>query len=795
MLTNRHLRTRRIGAPRSFIVLRDIAGFLVATAVCCALPVTPISSAEQPAARGPRASDEPLPGLVTAPRNLPGVGRRWQLARVLPRGLAVGVAWNGDGTRIAYSDDTYVRICDAQSFETQKFLAGHADAVTCVAWNHRTNLIASSSCDGTVRIWSGAGVPQGVVKLDAGEIRSVAWTGDGSRLAAAGSKGVVYVWNADGSARKSIPVSKAPVNAVAWSPDKTKLITGDDDGQVKLWSVEGKLVRACDGHLTHVTAVGWSADGQRFASSSYGAQEPSTERIHADARIFAKDGTTVATISREEPCGSLCWSPNSQKLAVLTTEQNVWIYDVRGNELERIATNVTSSNLPSGIDWSPKEPKVVVGGIGVIAVASLDPRSTVASTSGAASFFTSVPPPLALPSPDQTKCLVRLISDEAARVWSTADGTPGAKFPEFDGEKIRELLWSPDGDQVAFVEAPDRLRVWHVGAPSAPVALQTGSPLGNLVWSPGGESLAAVDQKGTLRVVKVDGTKVFEGKVAQPAANPAPQRRMNNLPSKLLFSADGKSVASVEVDAVEIVPLGGGQVQSLPYEKSMPGGWGNNFWWSADGRRMTSFRKQGRVNSQLVTWDVATGKRTTSTVFSDEVSAFDCSRDGKLIALGFDTGFWQVRNLDDLDAAPIESEPGVHFSTIRGVGFSNDGRRFATGGWDGLIKIWSTDGTLLQTLRGNDWPVHILTWSKDDQRLMSIARDRTTIIWSLKSGRPELRCEMTRDRGTTLLAANGLFYGPSVPHLDHDFVALVEKANGEMEIVSYADFLARTSRR
>ncbi len=55
------------------------------------------------------AGREPFPGLVPAPRSLPGIGR-WQLAFRVPHGRIQAVAWSYDGRRIADSDMSYVRI-------------------------------------------------------------------------------------------------------------------------------------------------------------------------------------------------------------------------------------------------------------------------------------------------------------------------------------------------------------------------------------------------------------------------------------------------------------------------------------------------------------------------------------------------------------------------------------------------------------------------------------------------------------------------------------------------------------
>ena len=272
--------------------------------------------------------------------------------------------------------------------------------------------------------------------------------------------------------------------------------------------------------------------------------------------------------------------------------------------------------------------------------------------------------------------------------------------------------------------------------------------------------MATLDEDGNLQVKEIDGKTLFQQKVEAPVVDAQPQSGVSDSVSRLLFRPDGRAVAVVEPKAIRVVPLDGAPVQLLRYEKVLPGGEGNSVWWSNDGTRITSMRKQDKPNQQVVSWNLATGKQTTITNFSDEIGAIDCSPDGKRVLIGFDIGFWQVRRLDDPSAAPLESEPAAHISTVRAVAFSGDGRRFATGGWDGLIKIWSSEGTLLKTLYGNDWPVHQLIWSNDGRHLVSLTRERTTQLWSLDTGRPVLRFEAAADQAVTVITEDGRIFGP-----------------------------------
>ncbi|BAY30168.1 WD-40 repeat-containing protein [Nostoc carneum NIES-2107] len=70
-----------------------------------------------------------------------------------------------------------------------------------------------------------------------------------------------------------------------------------------------------------------------------------------------------------------------------------------------------------------------------------------------------------------------------------------------------------------------------------------------------------------------------------------------------------------------------------------------------------------------------------------------------------------------------------HEDIVWGVTFSPDGQLLASGSTDQTVKVWRTDGTLLQTLRGHSNAVTSLSFSPDGQTLASASLDKTVKIW------------------------------------------------------------------
>jgi WD40 repeat protein len=67
---------------------------------------------------------------------------------------------------------------------------------------------------------------------------------------------------------------------------------------------------------------------------------------------------------------------------------------------------------------------------------------------------------------------------------------------------------------------------------------------------------------------------------------------------------------------------------------------------------------------------------------------------------------------------------------IWAVDFAPDGKTIASGGQEGIVRIWdAASGKLLAELAGHDGTVHSLAYSRDGSRIASGGRDGTVHLW------------------------------------------------------------------
>ncbi|KAJ8590642.1 WD40 repeat-like protein, partial [Rhizopogon salebrosus TDB-379] len=165
--------------------------------------------------------------------------------------------------------------------------------------------------------------------------------------------------------------------------------------------------------------------------------------------------------------------------------------------------------------------------------------------------------------------------------------------------------------------------------------------------------------------------------------------------------------------------------------------------WKSDGGGVASMAVcpdqtmvvSGSADGRLRLWDVEEGSVVGDPWegHSAPVMCLDWSPNAREIASGSEDGTirrWNP-NTGRQIAPPIKTGHGW----VDAVKYSPRGDKFASCGSDRVIRVWEKDGKLLIEIKGHDYSVRSLCWSKDGAYIFSGSGDMTIRKWQSIDGK------------------------------------------------------------
>ncbi|CAO3632865.1 unnamed protein product [Cunninghamella blakesleeana] len=292
--------------------------------------------------------------------------------------------------------DNTVRLWDPKTGKSTggNGLRGHLKWITSLSWepyhlNSKANRLASSSKDGTVRIWDTT-LRKIVFTISqhTAAVTCVKWGGEGLIYTASQDK-TIKVWNSEGMLVKTLQGHGHWVNTLALSTDfvlrtgpfdhtgkkyateeeakaaalarykqfkgkaHERLVSGSDDFTMFFWEPETsrKPITRMTGHQKLVNHVSFSPDGRYIASASF------------DNSVKLWDGSTGKFIGNLRghvgAVYQVCWSSDSRMLASCSKDTTIKIWDIKKMKIK--------VDLPGhldevfALDWSPGGDKMASG--------------------------------------------------------------------------------------------------------------------------------------------------------------------------------------------------------------------------------------------------------------------------------------------------------------------------------------------------------------------------------------------------------------------------------------------------
>ncbi|XP_016125387.1 WD repeat and HMG-box DNA-binding protein 1-like [Sinocyclocheilus grahami] len=190
------------------------------------------------------------------------------------------VTFNSSGSRVAAgSSDFIVKIVEVVDSSQQKTLRGHDAPVLSVALDTSDEFLASSSCDGSVTVWSiesQTQVAQWKILQKSSDVSNakslcrLAWQPHSGKLLAVPVDLTVQLYDRNTWTHVSTlcdDLITQVVNVVVWSPCGKFLAAGTVGGNLLIWDVEAKLCIERQKHEKGFTVCGmaWHPSGGRIA--------------------------------------------------------------------------------------------------------------------------------------------------------------------------------------------------------------------------------------------------------------------------------------------------------------------------------------------------------------------------------------------------------------------------------------------------------------------------------------------------------------------------------------------------
>lgn len=584
-------------------------------------------------------------------------------------------------------------------------LEGHAAEISDLAYAKRHELLASSSFDGTIRLWSAdTGREIAVLRGHVGKVWSVDFSTDGKTLASSGIDGKVIFW--DITQREIATVFKedaAPTNDdfhwlpahghLEFSPDGKSIAIDDGGNSISIWDAKtGDLVHRISEDNQHLGTFAFGPDGRMLVVANKGPN-PGTLTLW-NLESGKKMWSVVAGL---RPVKSLAFSPDGKTVATGNANHSAYLFDVEtGEKLNRLG------QLPSG------------------------PMDTAFSPEG------------------------KLVASAFAGIWL------------FDTQTQRELavLKGHFSDQVSLVFLDSRtlasagydrdIRIWDIEAALGKTLVQTFNPPDDIISHDnievtGGAWKVTADDPRTVRLFELHNPELSTGRIlyrakmkSENVTGRAYLEMWVRVPGKGEFFSKGfhHAISGDNGWAEYEVPfeLAKGQQPDLIKLNVTVEGTGTV--WIKD------VRVRGTAPTEATT-EIGTAERSvrsrepllaTLKGHEAEISDIAYARESKLLA---SSSFDGTIKLWDGETRSLVDTLRGHEGKVRSVSISPDESTLASSGEDGTIRLWH----LAERGEGRVFQQGLPSWSDvrfspDGHTLASDGKDNSSVaIWDIETGK------------------------------------------------------------
>ncbi|HAV77027.1 MAG TPA: hypothetical protein DCX53_06710 [Anaerolineae bacterium] len=391
------------------------------------------------------------------------------------RGVVVGVTFSPDGMQLAFADDSlHVWQFDLETTKDGNMIVSHEIFTIPVAvpdsFGPDGKVLAGVGGDEAggigIKLWDSATGRELLTLTGQKSVNGLAFSPDGKSLASTSSDGTVKIWSlSPGNEKITVSAPGAGFGTrIAYNPVDQEILTNGGDGTATVWNAEsGESRLTIQGHDLEILNIAFSPDGRRFATGSFDgtaivwdtitsqklltfpahefgvrdiAFSPNEDLVATggfDGTAKLWDATTGAFLHEiTEHQGlvlGVAFSPDGTRLATASTDATAKIWDVKTGGL--IFTLSGHTDGIRDVVYSPDGTLIATGsGDGTIILSDAKTGSQTMTLIGHSSGVFSV-----AFSPDG-KLLATGSGDNTAKIWDVESGQEILTLPGSQGGVI-----------------------------------------------------------------------------------------------------------------------------------------------------------------------------------------------------------------------------------------------------------------------------------------------------------------------------------------------------------------------
>lgn len=417
--------------------------------------------------------------------------------KLIRSGRIWSLDWSPNGKYIACGNSSaLLKIYDAKTLELVNVLTGFTATINGIHFSpDGTKIIACGAHeDPRIMIWDLEQKTRTIITDHTRQVRSVRWSPKGEHFASTSHDGTIRIWTPKGEFVTMFTGADFGCVGIDWL-DENKIVASCWDNTIRTYTLsrtDSLLIENGNHRQKAVLSVDWHPNGKIFATGDYGNEG---DTVHA-VKIWSFDGDLQAQMtSHELEIRSLAWNKSGELLA--TGGETIRLWNQKGDLLKIFDDNKSPVWC---LDWNADGTEIVSG--------HNDGKLRIWNTKGELlrmiNGHSSETTAMAF-SQDSTQLLVGF-SDGILRYFDL--NTMTTHTVQAHRRSITNIAWSSDENHVAISGNEDISSIWTIKngqLSNHPIYFGKGLGIKYIAWNSDNQSVAYLDYNNVISIFNTNG--------------------------------------------------------------------------------------------------------------------------------------------------------------------------------------------------------------------------------------------------------------------------------------------------